>query len=76
MPELGRLAVCLALVCAVFSIAASIRGGLTRRADVIRSGEHPMDLPIVVGRVPDLSNSATASEKMATRSATSASCQR
>src|SRR4029079_8718604 len=40
MPELGRLAVCLALVCAVFSIAASIRGGLTRRADVIRSGEH------------------------------------
>ena len=40
MPELGRLAVCLALVCAVFSVAASIRGGLTRRADVIRSGEH------------------------------------
>jgi cytochrome c-type biogenesis protein CcmF len=40
MPELGRLAVCLALVCAVFSVAASIRGGLTRRAEVIRSGEH------------------------------------
>ena len=40
MPELGRLAVCLALVCAVFGVGASIRGGLTRRADVIRSGEH------------------------------------
>jgi cytochrome c-type biogenesis protein CcmF len=40
MPELGRLAVCLALVCAVFAVGASIRGGLTRRADVIRSGEH------------------------------------
>ncbi len=40
MPELGRLAVCLALVCAVFAIGASIRGGLSRRADVIRAGEH------------------------------------
>src|SRR5262245_66473947 len=40
MPELGRLAVCLALLCAVFSIAASIGGALRRRRDVIRSGEH------------------------------------
>src|SRR5262245_66227221 len=40
MPELGRLAVCLALISGVCSIAASIRGGITRRPDVIRVGEH------------------------------------
>jgi cytochrome c-type biogenesis protein CcmF len=40
MPELGRLAVCLALLCALFSIGASIAGALRRRRDVIRSGEH------------------------------------
>src|SRR5262245_16847196 len=40
MPELGRRAVCLALICGVCSIAASIRGGITRRPDVIRVGEH------------------------------------
>jgi len=38
--DLGRLAICLALVCAVFSAAASIFGALRRRADVARSGEH------------------------------------
>ena len=40
MPELGRLAICLALMCALFSIGASIRGALTRRADVVRAGTH------------------------------------
>src|SRR5262245_57502114 len=40
MTELGRLAVCLALICGIFSIAASIRGALTRRPDVMRVGEH------------------------------------
>src|SRR4029450_8900898 len=40
MPELGRLAVCLALICSVFSVGASIRGALTRRPDVMRAGEH------------------------------------
>jgi cytochrome c-type biogenesis protein CcmF len=40
MPELGRLAVCLALVCSAFAIGASIRGALARRPDVIRAGEH------------------------------------
>src|SRR3990172_5069747 len=40
MPELGRLAVCLALLCAVFSIGASIVGAVRRRCDVVRSGTH------------------------------------
>ena len=40
MPELGRLAVCLALFCAVFSVVASITGALRRRRDVVRSGAH------------------------------------
>jgi cytochrome c-type biogenesis protein CcmF len=40
MAELGRLAVCLALMCALFSIGASIVGARRRRRDVVRSGEH------------------------------------
>lgn len=40
MPELGRLAVCLALICAVFSVGASIRGALARRNDIVRAGTH------------------------------------
>jgi cytochrome c-type biogenesis protein CcmF len=40
VPELGRLAICLALMCALFSIGASIRGALTRRADIVRAGTH------------------------------------
>ena len=40
MPELGRLAVCLALVAAIFSVVAAITGALRRRRDVIRSAEH------------------------------------
>ncbi len=39
MPELGRLAVCLALLCALVSIAVSVRGALTRRRDLVRAGE-------------------------------------
>jgi cytochrome c-type biogenesis protein CcmF len=38
--DLGRLAVCLALVCALFSVVASIAGARRRRADLVRSGEH------------------------------------
>jgi cytochrome c-type biogenesis protein CcmF len=40
MPELGRLAVCLALLCALFAIGAGIAGGVRRRRDVVRSAEH------------------------------------
>ena len=40
MPELGRLAICLALLCALFSIGASIRGALRAARDIVRSGEH------------------------------------
>jgi cytochrome c-type biogenesis protein CcmF len=40
MPELGRLAVCLALLCALFSIVAGIVGAVRRRRDVVRSAEH------------------------------------
>jgi cytochrome c-type biogenesis protein CcmF len=40
MAEIGRLAVCLALMCAAFSVLASIGGALRRRADLVRSGEH------------------------------------
>jgi cytochrome c-type biogenesis protein CcmF len=40
MPELGRLAVCLALLCALVSVIVSVRGALTRRGDLIRAGEH------------------------------------
>jgi cytochrome c-type biogenesis protein CcmF len=36
--DLGRLAVCLGLVCALFAVGASIAGALWRRADLIRSG--------------------------------------
>ena len=40
MPELGRLAVCLALLCALTSVIVSVRGALTRRGDLVRTGEH------------------------------------
>ncbi|HWP67304.1 MAG TPA: heme lyase CcmF/NrfE family subunit [Candidatus Limnocylindria bacterium] len=40
MIELGRLAVCLALVCSLFAVAASIAGVGWRRADLVRSGEN------------------------------------
>jgi cytochrome c-type biogenesis protein CcmF len=38
--DLGRLAICLALVCAVFSAGVSILGAVRRRADLVRSGTH------------------------------------
>jgi cytochrome c-type biogenesis protein CcmF len=40
MPELGRLAVCLALLCALFAIGAGITGAQRRRRDIIRSSAH------------------------------------
>jgi cytochrome c-type biogenesis protein CcmF len=40
MAEIGRLAVCLALVCAVFAVVASVAGALWRRNDVVRAGAH------------------------------------
>src|SRR5215472_13240061 len=40
MPELGRLAVCLALLCALVSVGVSVRGALARRTDLVRSAEH------------------------------------
>ncbi len=39
MPEIGRLAVCLALLFAAYAVGASIVGGIRRRADLARSGE-------------------------------------
>jgi cytochrome c-type biogenesis protein CcmF len=38
--DLGRLAICLALVCAAFAVASSLAGARWRRADLVRSGEH------------------------------------
>jgi cytochrome c-type biogenesis protein CcmF len=40
MPELGRLAVCLALLFAAYAVVAGVVGGIGRRPDVIRSAEH------------------------------------
>ncbi len=40
MPEIGRLAVCLALLFAGWAVVAGVVGGLRRRADLTRSAEH------------------------------------
>ncbi len=40
MNDLGRLAVCLALLCGVVSIVVSVMGGVKRRSDLVRTGEH------------------------------------
>src|SRR6185369_9853178 len=40
MPEIGRLATCLALLFAVYAVAASLGGALRRRGELIRSGEY------------------------------------
>jgi cytochrome c-type biogenesis protein CcmF len=40
MAELGRLATCLALLCALFSVGAALAGAQRRRRDVVRSAEH------------------------------------
>ena len=40
MPEIGRLAVCLALLFAAYSVVTSLLGGVRRRPDLVRSGEH------------------------------------
>ncbi len=40
MNDLGRLAVCLALLCGVTAIVASVIGATKRRADLVRTGEH------------------------------------
>src|SRR5256712_2580441 len=40
MPEVGRLAVCLALLFAAWAVAAGVSGGIRRRADLTRSAEH------------------------------------
>src|SRR5882724_487532 len=40
MPEVGRLAVCLALLFAAYGVLAGVAGGLGRRATLVRSGEH------------------------------------
>jgi cytochrome c-type biogenesis protein CcmF len=40
MPDIGRLATCLALLFAVYAVVAAIAGGLRRRLDLIRSSEH------------------------------------
>ena len=40
MSDLGRLAVCMALVCSLFAAGASLLGARLRRADLVRSGEH------------------------------------
>jgi cytochrome c-type biogenesis protein CcmF len=40
MAEVGRLAVCLALLFAAYAVLAGIVGGIRRRTEVIRSAEH------------------------------------
>jgi cytochrome c-type biogenesis protein CcmF len=40
MPELGRLAICLALLFAAWAVVAAVAGALRRREELIRSGEH------------------------------------
>src|SRR5262245_42923840 len=40
MPELGRLAICLALLFAAYAVGAGVAGGVTRRASWTRSAEH------------------------------------
>src|SRR5207244_58602 len=40
MPEVGRLAVCLALLFAADGVLAGVAGGLRRRAHLVRSAEH------------------------------------
>ena len=40
MIEIGRLAVCIALLFAVFGVGVAIAGGVLRRRDLLRSGEH------------------------------------
>src|SRR5690349_10494576 len=40
MPEVGRLAICLALLSAAYGAVAALVGGIRRRNDLIRSGEH------------------------------------
>src|SRR5262249_59389541 len=40
MPEIGRLAVCRALLFAGYSVVTSLLGAVRRRPDLVRSGEH------------------------------------
>src|SRR5207247_9422139 len=40
MPELGRLAVCLALLFAAYGALAGVAGGIRRRTHLVRSAEH------------------------------------
>src|SRR5438477_1353618 len=40
MPEVGRLAVCLALLFAAYGVLAGVAGGLRRRAHLVRPAEH------------------------------------
>jgi cytochrome c-type biogenesis protein CcmF len=40
MPEIGRLAVCLALLGAIFAVVASVAGAARRRLDLVRAGQH------------------------------------
>src|SRR5215813_2314130 len=40
MIEIGRLAVCLALVCAGFAIGAALLGAIRRRGELVRAAEH------------------------------------
>jgi cytochrome c-type biogenesis protein CcmF len=40
MPEVGRLAICLALIAAGYAVGAALVGGIRRRAQLVRSAEH------------------------------------
>src|SRR3989442_13287086 len=40
MPEIGRLAVCLALLFAAYAVGAGVTAGIGRRLDLARSAEH------------------------------------
>jgi cytochrome c-type biogenesis protein CcmF len=40
MPEVGRLAICLALIAAGYAVGAALVGGIRRRVQLVRSAEH------------------------------------
>src|SRR5207245_938027 len=53
MPEVGRLAVCLALLFAAYGVLAGGAGGLRRRAHVVRSAGHAAFVPSLLVVVTD-----------------------
>src|SRR3989442_143191 len=51
MPEVGRLAVCLALLFAAYGVLAGVAGGLRRRAPLVRPAGHAASAPFGLVRI-------------------------